>query len=169
MSRSSAPPIWPHADIQLSRQRLVELCDLVRALEPDLNNETESALARFLVVRSCGHIEYVLSKSVSEAVRCQSSPRVHGYVDSGLFRGANPKPGRLVETLAKYDSVLAEELKEFLEEDDGLLSREIEFLVDRRNKIAHGQSEGIGRVKAMKLCEHSLDVADKIADLLNPF
>ena len=45
-------------------------------------------------------------------------------------------------------------------EDDRQLWDDIAFLVDRRNRIAHGLSEGITVRKAIHLAEKSQDVAE---------
>jgi len=55
-----------------------------------------------------------------------------------------------------------------LEADDQRLRRELAFLVDRRNKIAHGLNEGIGTVKALALKDVASEAADWFIARFNP-
>ena len=52
--------------------------------------------------------------------------------------------------------------------DDQRLYREVTFLVDRRNKIAHGENEGIGAAKAMRLKGVACELADWFVLRFNP-
>ena len=69
-------------------------------------------------------------------------------------------PDALAILTGRFDSAWANELAEFLEADDQTLQREVAFLVDRRNKIAHGLNEGVGPVKALALKGVACDVGD---------
>ena len=53
-------------------------------------------------------------------------------------------------------------------EDDQKLWDDIAFLVDRRNRIAHGMSEGITVRKAIHLAEQSQDIAEWLIMRLDP-
>ncbi|MGL5824656.1 MAG: hypothetical protein ACRCYU_07445 [Nocardioides sp.] len=66
------------------------------------------------------------------------------------------------------DSRWAAALDSFLDEADGWRRRELSYLVDRRNKISHGQSETVGRRKALDLTAMALEVSDWLANCLNP-
>ena len=168
MSRRSIPRPWPGWELQDSRAELCKLRDTLDNLPPEISSDIETYLSRFLVIRSCGHIEYSLDKATSLLVHEKASPDVHNYVETGLFKGRSPRPGRLVESVTRFSRQWGIHLEEKLDADDGLLRRELEFLVDRRNKIAHGQSESIGRRKALSLCDYALVVANEILDLMNP-
>jgi hypothetical protein len=60
------------------------------------------------------------------------------------------------------------ELAEMLAAEDELLHRELSLLVDRRNKIAHGHSEGITVRKALDLKQVAVKVADWFILRFNP-
>ncbi|MEA2232138.1 MAG: hypothetical protein QOD83_1954 [Solirubrobacteraceae bacterium] len=70
--------------------------------------------------------------------------------------------------MGRFDSAWANDLVDFFEADDQRLQREIAFLVDRRNKIAHGLNEGIGPVKALALKEIACEVGDWFIARFNP-
>jgi hypothetical protein len=74
----------------------------------------------------------------------------------------------LIEKISWVDSEWGEELSAYLRQDDEYLWRELNFLVDRRNKIAHGQSLGLGTVKAGALAAVSLIIGDWIAQRFDP-
>jgi hypothetical protein len=85
-----------------------------------------------------------------------------------MGRGSNPWAHKLVALLARFDGVWAAEFEEILSADDHRLKGELNLLVDRRNKIAHGLSEGIGSVKALELLGTARDVADWFILRLDP-
>jgi hypothetical protein len=89
-------------------------------------------------------------------------------VRSSLFTGRNPRPADLVKRLSRINIQWGTELDELIDSDDELLRREISFLVDRRNKIAHGQNEGIQTRKALNLADHALNIGDWISVRLDP-
>jgi hypothetical protein len=66
----------------------------------------------------------------------------------------------LVTLVARFDTTWAGDLLDVLEADDQRLHREVSFLVDRRNKIAHGLNEGVGTVRALQLSDVACEVSD---------
>lgn len=161
------PNAWPTQELSDSRRRLLELRQTLDELPRD-SADVEAALGRFLVIRTCGHLEFTFEETLCRIAEEQASPRVAGFVRGQYFRGANPKPGRLVSEVARFDLVHSERLDSMLRENDEALHRELEFLVDRRNKIAHGQNEGIGRRKALDLAATGVQIADWIVSELAP-
>ena len=123
-----------------------------------MGDNIEAALARFLTVRACGHLEFTFDECVSEFARVKSHPAVASHVRDGLFRGRNPRPDVLVKRLGALDPRWATSLDAHLSADDNRLRRELGLLVDRRNSISHGQNEGLGARKALELAELSLEL-----------
>lgn len=162
------PGSWPSHALTQSRERLVELRNTVNELPSTTPSATEGALSRFLVVRACGHIEFTFDEAFCSFAESKSSPAIASFVRSQFFRGSNPSAERLSQTLRKLDETRAERFTAFVEDHDGELQRELSFLLDRRNKIAHGQSESVGRVKAIALSNVSLRLADWLLDELDP-
>ena len=151
---------WPSVHIfELSRS-LESVAALVRSPQRDQSDEVRTALARFLVIRACGYLEQTTEESCKAFVASKSIPTVASYGASWLGRGASPKPEHLVTLVKQFDTSWSEELEAFLRNDDDLLWREVSFLVDRRNKMAHGASEGTGARKALDLTEHASRVAE---------
>lgn len=151
---------WPSLQIAQLDKSLSGVEGLVKSPAADLPDEVAAALARFLVVRSCGYLEQVVEECCRALITSKSAPSVAAYGHSWLGRGANPSPDKLVTLVRRFDPSWAIELDALLDEQDQRLRRELALLVDRRNKIAHGQSEGIGTRKALDL----LDVAREVAD-----
>jgi len=83
-------------------------------------------------------------------------------------RTKNPTPDNLLELVGRFKAELRDNLHTLFEEEDQRLRREISFLVDRRNKIAHGMSEGLGTTKALSLKTDAQLVGDWIVTNLNP-
>lgn len=162
------PGAWPTHALSSSRVGLVELRDEVDSLVTETSPETDRAMARFLVLRACGHIEFTLDESFCAYAESQSSPSVASFVRTQFFRGANPSPGRIADTLRKLDPSRADKFEAFVNDDDQRLKRELEFMVNRRNKIAHGQSETVRRRKALDLADVAIEIADWIVTTLDP-
>lgn len=142
---------WPTREIVIIQQSLTTLEKVVQDLPHSTSDAINGSLARFLVVRICGTIEQIIEQCCKSYLLSKSDFRSSSFGHSFFGRGANPKPTALITLVRKFDPLWAEELEQLFLDDDELLHREIEFLVDRRNKIAHGLNEGIGVRKALDL------------------
>jgi hypothetical protein len=140
----------------------------VRNPERGQSDEVTRALARFLVVRACGYLEQVSEESCKSFIHSKTIPQVSAYGASWLGRGANPHPENLVQLVERFDATWSDELELLLRDDDELLWREISLLVDRRNKISHGLSEGIGARKALDLAAYATTVANWFLNRFDP-
>ncbi len=147
---------WPSLEIVNLRVSLIALENLVKDSSPNRGDDIDAALARFLVVRTCGYLEQVVEICCKSYLKSKSDLRSSSYGASWLGRGRNPSSEALVSLLRRFDRAWADELDQLLSEDDERLGRELDFLVDRRNKIAHGLNEGIGIRKALDLVEPTL-------------
>lgn len=166
----TAPPFtaWPPRALTDVKQRLNELEGLVRRPSDDTGQEVRDWLARLLVVRSCGFVEQTVLEVCRGYIEGRSGGPTRSFSHSWLERGRNPTPDALVAFVGRFDATWSRELQDFLDEDDQRLSRELAFLVDRRNKIAHGLNEGIGTVKAIQLLDVSNEVSDWFVSRFNP-
>jgi hypothetical protein len=144
------------------------LCQLVSAPQDVLSHEARDCLARFLVVRSCGFVEQTVVQVCRGYVAERSGGPVRTFGHSWLERSPNPSPEALALLAGRFDSAWANDLTELLEADDQRLQREVAFLVDRRNKIAHGLNEGIGPAKALMLKDVACEVGDWFIARFNP-
>lgn len=159
---------WPSLHIVNLERALDDLEHLVDAPPHDQPDEISRAMARFLVVRTCGFIEQVIEESCRAYMISKATPAVARFGSSWLGRGMNPSPERMIALVNRFDTVWGTELEDLLKADDEFLARELAFLVDRRNKIAHGLNEGIGARKALDLKSAAVSVTDWFILRFNP-
>lgn len=159
---------WPSLEIVNLKSSLKALEKLVNDTSPSRGDDVDSALARFLVVRTCGYVEQVVEICCKSYLKSKSDLRSSSFGASWLGRGRNPSTESLVALVRRFDGIWAEELDLVLSEDDERLGRELDFLVDRRNKIVHGLNEGIGVRKALNLVEPALTVAEWFIEKFDP-
>lgn len=158
---------WPTVQMQASRRRLEELRTNLQDFSGE-SPEIGAHLSRLLVIRSTGFVEHTFETCIQHFAEAHSHPSVAHHVASGLFRGRNPWPNVLLERTKSLSADWEDELREFFDDDDARIRRELEFMVDRRNRIAHGQSESVNRRKALDLATVSLDVGDWLTVLIDP-
>jgi hypothetical protein len=160
---------WPPLEVISIREKLDELGALVEEKQRDTNpGPVPDWLARLLVVRTCGYLEQVVRGVARGFIMDRSGGYVRNFAQTAIPEGRNPAPSYLVEWVGKFDAELADELGELLEADDQRLHRELAFLVDRRNKIAHGLNEGLTARKALDLKSVACEVADWFILKFNP-
>lgn len=159
---------WPSLEIQNYQKSLNDVRVVVERPNSNQSDEVSRSLARFLVVRACGYLEIVAEECCACYAESKSAPRVADYARSWLKRGRNPSPGALLDLVGRFGHDWADELTEVLNLDDELLKRDLLSLVDKRNKIAHGEGEGVTARKALALTESALTVADWFIDRLDP-
>ena len=160
---------WPSlAALQLARA-YDSLVELVRHPARDQPDAVSAALARFLVVRASGYVEQVAAEACRAFLESKTYvPQSRAFAVSWFRYGVNPTPDNLLELVNRFDGGWGKELAAFLNADDELLLRELSFLVDRRNKIAHGASEGIGAAKALELSGHARTIGDWFLSRFDP-
>lgn len=166
--RGLATMHWPPREVGLLRNRLDELADIVRAPDENLPRDVRDWLARLLVIRASGFLEQSTIIVCREYVASRSGGPVNSFARSWLERSGNPSPEALQRLAARFDGLWARELAEILDADDEQLRRELDFLVDRRNKIAHGFNENVGVTKALALKEVACSVSDWFVARFNP-
>jgi len=151
---------WPSLTIQNLDRALDRVVLLVQNPAPNEPDQVTQALARFLVVRTCGHLEKTVQECLRAYVENKSFGRVKLFSQSWLARINNPEPERLLELVGRFDTGLQRDLRALFEDNDFELKREISLLIDKRNAIAHGASEGIGSRKALDLLGYSRFLTD---------
>lgn len=156
---------WPPYQVERLRVALEELGATV---ESTRDSDILSWLTRMLVVRSSGFIEQTSREVFFGYIDDRAGGLVRAFGQSWLDRSRNPSPDNLLGMIGRFDHALKVEFEELLEDDDQRLRRELAFLVDRRNHIAHGLSEGINRDKALALKEVALEVSEWLVLKFNP-
>lgn len=159
---------WPTRQMLNLDRSFKELERLVKDLPVSEEPEKAAALSRFLVVRTCGFLEQMVEKSCVAYLESKSDFRSASFSKSWFGSGANPTPVKLIKLVSKFDPTWSSELEDLFKSDDELLLREISFLVDRRNKIAHGVNEAVGMKKALDLVGHARVVASWFTEKFRP-
>lgn len=160
---------WPPVPIPTLKTNLDSLAALVDHPPRSADDpEIQTWLCRILVVRSCGYLEQVTVEVCRSYIGQRSGGLVRTFAQSWLERSRNPSPINLEDLVGRFDANICDEFKTLLDADDGRLRREISFLVDRRNKIAHGISEGVNRSKALQLKDIACELADWFILRFNP-
>jgi RiboL-PSP-HEPN len=151
---------WPSLRLNNLERSLSKIAALIEHPSTDEPDEVTRALSRFLVIRICGHLERTVQECCRAYVENKSFGRVKDFSHSWLRRFDNPTPDRLLELVGRFDSSLRGALESLFDENDGELRREIGLLIEKRNAIAHGESEGIGSRKALDLLNYSKTLTD---------
>jgi hypothetical protein len=151
---------WPPLQVTTLEAKLRELINLIGCDRDELTDDARSWLGRLLVIRSCGYLEQTVIEVQRAYVSVKSGGLVKTFALSWLERANSPSPDRLCEGVGRFDARLRAELEVFFEADDQRLYRELCFLVDRRNKIAHGLNEGISPTRALALASIAIEIAD---------
>lgn len=159
---------WPSLKITQLERSLSALESVLQRVAKSTDDDSTGALGRFLVIRSCGFLEQVTEECCRSYLQSKSEQRAAAFGGSWLGQGRGAHPDNLVGLVSKFDSQWATELADLLEQNDQELRREISLLVDRRNKIAHGLSEGIGTRKALDLAQYARLVTDWFVLRLDP-
>lgn len=160
---------WPPLEVTQLHQKLHALAEMIQDLMRRDEEEVANELARLLVVRSCGYLEQAIEICTREHLTARAAPTARSFAASWLGKGANPHPDFLIKYANRFDASWGEEIEHMLWADDELLKREISFLVNRRNKISHGASEGVGVRKALNLLEYADQLSDWFIEKLNPY
>jgi hypothetical protein len=156
---------WPPYQVHRLREALEDLGTVVK-------NTTDLDmlpwLTRMLVVRSSGYIEQTSREVFWGYIEDRAGGLIKSFSHSWLDKSRNPTPDGLLLMIGRFDDNLKTEFDQLLEQDDQRLRRELAYLVNRRNHIAHGLSEGINRDKALLLKDISLEVSDWLILKFNP-
>ena len=136
-------------------------------VEPEMDR-ARNWLARLLVVRSCGYLEQTVAEVARAYVDGRSGGLVRSFARTWLERSRNPTPETLEQLVGRFDAALSEDLSSVLDANDQLLRRELAFLVNARNRIAHGLNEGVGPQKAVSLMAVASGTADWFILRFNP-
>ncbi len=159
---------WPSRELSNAKRALDSTRTLVEQPTGEQPDEVTRALSRYLTVRACGYLETVVDQCCGALLSSKSAPRAAAFGQSWLGTGRNPSPGKLCDLVGRFDRSWADDLRRLLEENDERLRRELSFMVDRRNKIAHGASEGLTSRRALNLVDCANEVASWFIATFDP-
>lgn len=161
---------WPPWAVTSVRTNLGELARLVQeVLTEDPGTPTLNWLSRLLIVRCSGYLEQSVHEITRAHIATRSGGVVRAFAESWLDRSRNPSPEALEKLLGRFDHGWSAEFTDLLEDEDQKLRREISYLVDRRNKIAHGLNEGVTPRRALATVDSAERVVDWFILRLNPY
>lgn len=103
----------------------------------------QAQLARYACLLACAGIEQSLVESLSGYAGVSGDKRLEAFVGVVLRTGANPSPPYIRKTLNQFDPKWADQIDVFFG-TNGV--SDINSVVSNRNRIAHGESVGIGIV-----------------------
>lgn len=118
----------------------------------------QAQLSRYGCLLTCAAIEQALVESLSDYAGRAGDDRLRGFVSDVLSTGKNPMPEYICATVGRFDvawnAAVSNVFQTTVAED------KIRSIVSNRNRIAHGQSVGMG-IKSLvewlpaarKLCE----------------
>jgi len=159
---------WPSQEILNLRKQFEAAIRLVEAPSREQPDEVTRALSRFLVVRASGYLEAVVDECCRSLIRSKAAPNVASFASSWFGTGRNPSPGKLLELVGKFNGDWKESLCKEFDEDDEYLRRELDLLVSKRNRIAHGLGEGIGARKALEFASTVTQVTNWFVKTFDP-
>ena len=107
--------------------------------------ESLSFLTKYALIKACGTIELCFKTIISERVTEKESVLVKKYLEETfLSRGINPKIKAISSHLSKFDEAWPKQFEDKIAAKDNKISSSMRYLVDERNKHAHGQDTRIG-------------------------
>lgn len=124
------------------------LARLIRLAEgPDLGEEVQAQLARYICVLLSGYLEESLRQILGDYANRCCSKRVAHFVQTELRDFQNPKADKVVLLLRKFDGTWADDLEKSIE---GKIKDAVDSIVANRHLIAHGRDVGLslGKVAA---------------------
>ena len=136
---------WPTTEYLNS---LSDLKDFEQLLSSDLGRadliDEVDALGKYLIIRSCGHIEIASSECVLSFLERHTNKSLDKYIRSTYKTYRSPNVDNLSDSLKKIGKSVFEDFKTYMSEQQSSNGEKnsdtLKQLVDARNKIAHGKS-----------------------------
>lgn len=131
-----------------------------------LRVESLPFLTKYALVKTSGTMELCFKTLVTDCVGSRENARVVRYLDETFTsRGINPKIGTMVDYLKKFDDRWPKELDAQIKAKDTQIFSSVRYLVDERNKHAHGKDTRIGLQEIRECFAHgrvALEILDEI-------
>lgn len=161
---------WPPRGIREIEKDLTSLAErtLTKAGRADASSEDDMWLTRFLVVRTCGYLERVITDCTTDFIQQKTGGPVTTFALSSLPHSINPSPIKISSLLKRLSPALEEEFQCWLKEGTGRRKEDLDALVERRNQIAHGRNDNLGPRRAREILETVLETAEWVISRLSP-
>ena len=149
---------WPTASM---RQRLLDLrqtADALRQLDSTADLVVEQSLARYLTVRSVGYVEAIRDDVADTYASVRAPIEIVRRVRYHLRTGLGVTPDQLTAFVKSFSPEWADELVEYLDEDNAELRRSLGAMVASRKKIAHGDGESVTTGRALAWATNAVEI-----------
>lgn len=123
--------------------------------------ELQGHWGKYLCVLSAGFIENAMSEIYGAFMENAASRPVVNFASSFLNQIKNPKTARFVEVSRLFNQHWAEELEQFLTEDERRRNA-IDSIMANRHLIAHGRNTSISVYRVREYLETSIKVLEFI-------
>lgn len=117
---------------------------------------------RYLCVLTAGFLENSIRSLYARRAHRKSSKDVAAFVAKTLDRIQNPKASKFIEVARDFDGNAAEELENFLAEDNARRKNAIDSIMANRHLIAHGRNTSISVARVKEYLKEIVDVVDYI-------
>ena len=159
---------WPTASM---RQRLLDLRQTAVALKQlDSNADlvVEQSLARYLTVRSVGYVEAIRDDVADIYASVRAPIEIVRRVRHHLRTGLGGTPEQLTAFVRSFSPDWADELNEYLDQDNGLLRSSLGAMVASRKKIAHGDGDTVTTGRALAWATNAEEIGAWMLRRFNP-
>jgi hypothetical protein len=145
----------------LSRQ-LQKLRDLIKKFsESGIQDlELQAQWGRYLCVLVAGFLENAIAEVYGTFVKSAASEPVANFSSSVLARVQNPKAKIFLDIARSFKSQWAEELKQFLEEENR--KEAIDTIMANRHLIVHGRDSSITVARVVAYLDKCVEVIEFI-------
>lgn len=119
------------------KQKIDNIFSLVKSID---NDETKSALSKYLCILVSGYIELNLKETILEYAATKSNPTIQNYIEYTIKKMTNLKTSKLIDKLKQFNTDWGNQLEIEInpEQKDA-----VDAIIANRNNIAHGKDVGI--------------------------
>lgn len=127
------------------------------------SDKNQSYLAQLMTIWASGYLEARCREVIGTYTTRRAQPNIAKYVRHDLDRFSNPKMGKIIELVRRFDKNVSDELESFAE---GQIREGIDSIVSNRHKIAHGRPSQISIAAITRYFHDAREFARKMEALL---
>jgi hypothetical protein len=136
-----------------------------RATAAGADIETQSDLAKYLCILTCGYLESAIPELLTEVARKRGAPELSSYVSRSLDRWSTPNPQKIAQLLGSFKSEWRIAAEAFLVDRR---KDQLDSLIALRHTLAHGGDAGTSLAYAKDYYANARAVVSFVADLVDP-
>jgi len=144
-------------EISRNKQELDYLFEKVTAFSAD--TYLQSHWARYLCILVSGFLETSVRIIYREYAKKKAIPQIANFVEGKLEDFQNPKMEKILQLTGLFNKDWENDLRR---ETEGELKDAVDSIANNRNKIAHGDSVGIGYIQIKAYYERAIKVIELI-------